>query len=399
MHSMEEGSAAPTPVRESSWRTSVLTHDDLEKTSNSTPLLRAASELAAGSLASLSSLMRPSESTLRFFTIIDDALVGTMVAVSWSYILVQQVDPRGVCPSVDGDDATTCRVLVAVLFINTVLGAFYLPFLSLAVMRLVNMMTRKLLVKQSAIMRDSAASELERSTSYKRRMTIAKRIQHLLVTAASYSWSVSASCMVYYILAQILAEASNGEITGPSRPGPGRGPGPFAPSPRDANQIPQDEDNFVTPHVHSGPYDSPDGNLEPLTHAPPDKTGSISTSCTPDNVASDLERVVPAVFAVSSVTSVLCVAVMLFSCRELKHPSPSAYRTEVLLLLSRFLYCAWATAIMAPFSLMLFPCYELSLGSDSQILFWAGVRGIFFFCGSYLLSRCLLRQKDDKVRS
>ena len=65
-------------------------------------------------------------------------------------------------------------------------------------------------------------------------------------------------------------------------------------------------------------------------------------------------------------------------------------------MLSRFLYCAWATAAMAPISLFLFPCYELSLGSNGTILLWSFFRALFFFVSSYSVSKLLARDKDRK---
>jgi len=323
----------------------------------SSPLLSSRMSSRMSSLVRNVSFSR-SPVTLTFLGLVDDALIGTMVAVSWSYILVQQIDPEGDCPSVATGAADKCRLLVFALFLNTVLGALYLPLASIAVIRVVARRTRKLLIKRSSVQRDSAKmSEVERSTLYQRRMDVAARIQHLLTTAASYSWSVSASCTVFYLLGQILSEASNGKLSSPTRPGI-RGGGLFPP-----------------------PADGGDADYG---------------HCSRQAVSEDLAMVSGQIVAVSLLTSCLCVGVMLMACRMLRSPPTSPFRTEVLLLLSRFLYSALATSLVAIPSLFLFPCYELSLGTDAEQLLWAFVRALFLFFGGYFLSRLLAKGRDEK---
>ncbi|GMH94374.1 hypothetical protein TL16_g12889 [Triparma laevis f. inornata] len=113
-------------------------------------------------------------------------------------------------------------------------------------------------------------------------------------------------------------------------------------------------------------------------------------------VKDDLKMVGGQIVFVSLLTSLLCVGTMLMACRMLRNPSSSPYRTEVLLLISRFLYSALATSLVAIPSLFLFPCYELSLGTDGEQLAWAFVRGVFLFFGGYFLSRCLAKGRDEK---
>ena len=273
--------------------------------------------------------------------LIDDQILGTVVAVSWSYILQQQIDAEGTCPA-NGDER--CWFLVAALAINTIAGAYYLPAVTVFIVKITS--DRIAGLRRDSFQRGNVGL-------FRKRMSVALRVQKLGGAAAAMCWSVSASGFVFYLLAQLEVEATNGEVQPP-------GHGPRG---REGWRDQESEDGCDTHMINS--Y---------------------------------LLRVsgVIAVVAVSSTT--LCVIVQLLASRRLKSPltHASPFKTEQCLLLSKSLYCAMAVGGMSLPSLFLFPCYELSLGSAGTQLAWAFVRCFFFLVAGWRISAFFARDRDGK---
>lgn len=116
----------------------------------------------------------------RELNLIYTSVVGMLIAVSWAYLLQQQVDPNSKCP------AQGCWPLVIVLGVNTVLGAFYIPRISLFLMRQLR--------SQGSLFKVAAT----------------QRLQQLATDASGTCFSVSASSFVYFLLKQLEFAASGG---------------------------------------------------------------------------------------------------------------------------------------------------------------------------------------------
>jgi hypothetical protein len=251
-------------------------------------------------------------------SLLDDALIGMAISVSWSYVLIQQLDSTSDCPAV-GDDRLRCWLLVIALATNTFLGVFYLPAITIFILRVTNRRIASLRQLGSAGPDDSR---------YERRISVAKRVQRLATSAASICWSTGASSTVYYLLSQLETEATNGSFGG-------FGPGPLGP--RGLQGLPP-------------PPTPPSTSDLPGPPRPPDDDSDGSCSAT--ELSTYVPKVLGPVLAIFIGVCAFIVLVQTLACRALGRPM-SGYMTEVNLLLSRSLYCAFATAFMSFPSLVL----------------------------------------------
>lgn len=255
---------------------------------------------------------------LHMCSLLDDALIGMAISVSWSYVLIQQLDSTSDCPAV-GDDRLRCWLLVIALATNTFLGVFYLPAITIFILRVTNRRIASLRQLGSAGPDDSR---------YERRISVAKRVQRLATSAASICWSTGASSTVYYLLSQLETEATNGSFGG-------FGPGPLGP--RGLQGLPP-------------PPTPPSTSDLPGPPRPPDDDSDGSCSAT--ELSTYVPKVLGPVLAIFIGVCAFIVLVQTLACRALGRPM-SGYMTEVNLLLSRSLYCAFATAFMSFPSLVL----------------------------------------------
>ncbi len=333
-------------------------------------------------------------SSLNVNRIVDDSMIGMAVAVSWSYVLVQQLDATSDCPTVDDENRFRCWLLVVALFVNAVFGTFYFPAICMLIMRVTGRWCNKL---QSA----SAAGVSRMSESrVNRRVRMWMRVQRLSTAAASTAWGVGATLAIYYLLAQLEAEATNGDVA-PNLPGP-FGPrtngGGLVDLPDDVHEYHDDcEDPSPTPlprhllrHFHKrNGGDKMLGGLPP----PPRSTGAVG-GCTAEALGNYLPKIAWPVLLIALFGCGFCLLVQSLASRRLGRPA-SPYVTELMLLLSRSLQCCFATAFMAGPSLLLFPCYELGLGDDTTMLALAAMRAVFFFASGFMIARYLSKGRDS----
>ncbi|KAJ8614545.1 hypothetical protein CTAYLR_000855 [Chrysophaeum taylorii] len=126
-----------------------------------------------------------------------------LIAVSWAYLLQQQVDPNDECP---GDH---CWILVVVLAANMLAGVLYIPAVSLALVRRLGRSDRVLFELE-------AHTGTRRGLSFRRAVT--RRLQRLATDASATCWSVTASSFVYFTLKQLEFVASGGDSSNFVRP-------------------------------------------------------------------------------------------------------------------------------------------------------------------------------------
>mmetsp|Transcript_8975 Transcript_8975/g.13805 ORF Transcript_8975/g.13805 Transcript_8975/m.13805 type:complete len:593 (-) Transcript_8975:114-1892(-) len=145
----------------------------------------------------------PIERTRGRHQFVSDQVIGTLVSVSWAYILQQQIDPRQTCP---GTDRERCWGLLAVYAINMVAGVFYTPALIVCLMRLVGRIRRQI---QNEFWID-----------------LLKRFITFATTGATMQWSISVSTTLSQLLGELQFVVSSGHVEssgsssiGPPRPG------------------------------------------------------------------------------------------------------------------------------------------------------------------------------------
>jgi len=109
--------------------------------------------------------------------LVHSSVVGVLIAVSWAYLLQEQLDPRNECP------APGCWTVVVVLGVNAMLGVIYVPWFALALVRRLS----------------------------RRDTIIAARLQRLATDAAGACWSVGVSGFLYALIKQLEFAASGGD--------------------------------------------------------------------------------------------------------------------------------------------------------------------------------------------
>lgn len=127
-----------------------------------------------------------------------DMVFGTFSSVAFAYVLQQQVDPKGMCPGVQRG---RCWTMVSVYAINAVLGAVYIPYVVVRIMRTSG--------------RCSRGSET------------VKRLSSFATTTATVCWSISVSTTLSQLLGELEYVATSGEVSNSgSGPHIGRDAGP-----------------------------------------------------------------------------------------------------------------------------------------------------------------------------
>lgn len=114
----------------------------------------------------------------RHLDLVYTGVVGMFVAVSWSYIVVEALDPDQKCPGI-----SRCWRLVGSLGATVVVFAFLLPYVSLKARR------------------SSSLEEPLLTTSFRSQFHL--RLMCLIADSTGTVWSVSTSSFLYYLLEQI----------------------------------------------------------------------------------------------------------------------------------------------------------------------------------------------------
>lgn len=121
------------------------------------------------------------------------SIVGMLIAVCWAYLLQQQVDPSEKCPE------RGCWGLVTLLGLNALAGIWYIPALTLAMMRRLS---------PRGIEGDRPSFRLE----------LQAKLQQMMTDASSTCWSVGFSSFVFYLVKQLEFSASGGDPNNFVRP-------------------------------------------------------------------------------------------------------------------------------------------------------------------------------------
>jgi len=153
-----------------------------------------------------------SRETHRQIELINAAVVGTVVAVAYAYIVIEQCDPDSTCPSL----TSRCWILVAALGISGILFVFILPLLTLFVLRSLKKTLReeeeasdeKEVASWSRKLKNMPKAVVRRAIGDKVRQVkfiqeFSSRLQRLVISATHAMVAVSNYNLIYYLMRQL----------------------------------------------------------------------------------------------------------------------------------------------------------------------------------------------------